>query len=133
VLLSVWRWAGYYAIFVLAALQEIPQELYEAATIDGAGRWRIFLRITLPLISPAIFFVVVLGIISSFQVFEQMWIMTQGGPENSTISIAMYLYQQAFQFLNLGYASAVAWVLFFIVLVVTVFNWKIRTLWVFES
>jgi multiple sugar transport system permease protein len=133
VVLSVWRWAGYYAIIVLAALQDIPGELYEAATIDGAGSWRMFLKITLPLISPAIFFVVILGIISSFQVFEQMWVMTKGGPENSTISIAMYLYEQAFQFLNLGYASAIAWALFFIVLVVTVVNWKVPTLWVFEA
>jgi multiple sugar transport system permease protein len=133
VLLSAWRWAGYYAIIQLAALQGIPQELYEAAIIDGAKPWQKFRRITLPLISPAIFFVVTLSVISSFQVFEQMWVMTQGGPENSTISIAMYLYEQAFQFLNMGYASAVAWVLFFIIFAVTLLNWRIRKLWVFES
>jgi len=133
VILSVWRWMGYYALIILASLQGVPQELYEAAKIDGAGRWKSFVRITVPLISPALFFVVTTGIISSFQVFEQMYIMTQGGPQDSTISIAMFLYQQGFLFLRMGYASAVAWVLFFIVFVVTMINWNVRGRWVYEG
>jgi multiple sugar transport system permease protein len=133
VILSVWRWMGYYAVIILAGLQGVPSALYEAATIDGANRWQSFSKITLPLISPAIFFVVVTAIISSFQVFEQMYIMTRGGPQDSTISIAMFLYQQGFLFLRMGYASAVAWVLFFLIFAVTVINWNVRKRWVFED
>jgi multiple sugar transport system permease protein len=133
VLLSVWRWTGYYAIIILAALQGTPKELYEAARIDGASRRQSFFGITLPLISPAIFFVVTLSMMSSFQVFEQMWVMTRGGPEDATISIAMFLYVQGFQFLNMGYASAVAWVLFLIIFALTMLNWRLRDHWVHEG
>lgn len=133
VILSAWRLTGYYSIILLAALQGVPQELIEAAIIDGASPWQAFRSITLPLISPAIFFVVVLNIISSFQVFDQIWVMTQGGPEHSTISISMYLYQQAFQFLNMGYASSIAWVLFVVIFSLTILNWKVRGFWVYES
>jgi multiple sugar transport system permease protein len=124
---------GYYAVIILAGLQGVPDSLYEAAAIDGANRWQSFYKITLPLISPAIFFVMTTAIISSFQVFEQMYVMTEGGPQDSTISIAMFLYQQGFLFLRMGYASAVAWVLFFIILIVTVFNWNVRKRWVYED
>lgn len=133
VLLSVWRWTGYYAIIILAGLQGVPRDLYEAATIDGANRWQSFTRITLPLVSPAIFFVIMISMMSSFQVFEQMWVMTQGGPEDATISIAMFLYIEGFQFLNMGYASAVAWVLFLIIFALTVLNWRVRGRWVHED
>jgi multiple sugar transport system permease protein len=133
VILSVWRWTGYYAIIILAALQNVPKELYEAATIDGATRWQAFRNITVPLISPALFFVVVISMMSSFQVFEQMWVMTQGGPEDATISVAMYLYVQGFEFLKMGYASAVAWVLFLMIFAVTVVNWTVRKRWVHEG
>jgi multiple sugar transport system permease protein len=133
VILSVWRWTGYYAIIILAGLQSIPTTLYEAALIDGATRTQVTLRITLPLLTPTIFLVVVTAMMSSFQVFEQMWVMTQGGPNDSTISVAMFLYIQGFQFLNMGYASAVAWVLFLIIFVITVINWKVRSSWVFEG
>lgn len=133
VILSVWRWTGYYAIIILAGLQGVPADLYEAARIDGANRWQSFTRITLPLISPAIFFVVMIAMMSSFQVFEQMWVMTRGGPEDATISIAMFLYIEGFQFLNMGYASAVAWVLFLIIFALTVLNWRLRGRWVHEG
>jgi multiple sugar transport system permease protein len=133
VILSVWRWTGYYAIIILAGLQGVPNDLYEAARIDGANRWQSFTRITLPLISPAIFFVIVIAMMSSFQVFEQMWVMTRGGPEDATISIAMFLYIEGFQFLNMGYASAVAWVLFLIIFALTVLNWRLRGHWVHEG
>ena len=133
VILSVWRWMGYYAVIILAGLQGVPASLYEAAAIDGANRWQSFYKITLPLISPAIFFVMTTAIIASFQVFEQMYVMTEGGPQDSTISIAMFLYQQGFLFLRMGYASSVAWVLFFIILIVTLFNWNVRKRWVYED
>lgn len=133
VILSVWRWTGYYAIIILAGLQNVPPDLYEAARLDGASRWQVITRITLPLLTPTIFFVVVTAMMSSFQVFEQMWVMTQGGPDDSTISVAMYLYVQGFQLLKMGYASAIAWVLFLIIFTVTVLNWKFRRHWVFEG
>lgn len=133
VILSVWRWTGYYAIILLAGLQNVPQTLYEAAKIDGATRWQMFRSVTLPMLSPTIFFVSVTAVMSSLQVFEQMWVMTKGGPNDATISIAMFLYIQGFQFLKMGYASAVAWVLFLIVFALTIVNWKARRYWVFEE
>lgn len=133
VVLSVWRWTGYYALILLSGLQGVPPDLYEAARIDGASRWHRFIHVTLPMLSPTIFFVAMMAMMSSFQVFEQMWVMTQGGPNDATISVAMFLYIQGFQFLNMGYASAVAWVLFFIIFVLTVINWNARRRWVFEG
>ena len=133
VILSTWRWAGYYSVILVAALKAVPQELVEAASVDGATGWASFTRVKLPLISPALFLIVVLEIISSMQVFEQMWVLTNGGPQDSTISVAMYLYIEAFKFLRLGYASAVAWVLFLIVLIITVINWVCRRFWVYED
>ena len=133
VILSVWRWAGYYAIILLAGLQSVPDSLYDAATIDGANRWQTLRNVTLPMLSPTIFFVMIMAMMSSFQVFEQMWVMTKGGPNDATISAAMFLYIQGFQFLNMGYASAVAWILFFIIFVLTIINWRVRHRWVFEG
>jgi multiple sugar transport system permease protein len=133
VILSVWRWTGYYSIIILAGLQAVPRDLYEAAILDGANRWQMLKGITLPLVSPALFFVLIISMMSSFQVFEQMWVMTRGGPEDSTISVVMYLYIQGFQFLNMGYASAIAWVLFLIIFSLTVVNWVLRKVWVYEG
>lgn len=133
VVLSVWRWAGYYAVIIFAALQAVPVDVKDAARIDGGGDWQVFSRITLPLITPAIFFVVVNSIISSLQVFEQMFVMTQGGPSDSTISIAMFLYIQGFQFLKMGYASAVAWFMFAGIFTFTMVNWVLRRRWVYEE
>lgn len=133
VVLSVWRWMGYYAVIILAALQGVPTVLYEAAIVDGANRWHLLTRVTLPLISPTIFFVMTTAIMASLQVFEQMYVMTHGGPMDSTISIAMFLYQRGFLFLRMGYASAVAWVLFFMIFGATLLNWNIRSRWVFEG
>ena len=133
VVMSVWRWVGYYAIILLAGLQGIPRELNEAATIDGANSWQLFMRVTIPLLSPALFFVLIISISSSLAVFEQMYIMTQGGPRDTTISISMFLYQQGFRFFKMGYASAVAWILFLLTFMVTAFNWTIRRRWVFQE
>jgi multiple sugar transport system permease protein len=114
-------------IIYLAGLKGIPASLYEAATIDGAGAMRRFWNITLPMLSPLLFYQLVMGIIGSFQVFTQAKVMTpDGGPGNSTLFYVFNLYRQAFEFHNMGYASAMAWILFLILLVLTVliFRWS---------
>jgi multiple sugar transport system permease protein len=125
VLMSLWGIGGTTIIF-LAALQGIPKEFYEAAALDGAGSTRRFLHITIPMISPALFFSVIMGVIGGFQVFAQAFVMTgnaqpgsEGGPNNATLFVVLYLYKKAFQEFRMGYASALAWILFFIILVFT--------------
>jgi multiple sugar transport system permease protein len=115
----------------LAALQGVPQQLYEAAEIDGASLMRRFWHITLPIISPALFFTLILGIIGAFQVFTQAYVMTQGGPQNSTLFYVLYLYQQAFRSFKMGYASALAWVLFLIIMTITFLQFKLAGRWVY--
>jgi multiple sugar transport system permease protein len=127
---SLWAVGGTMLIF-LAGLQSIPQELYEAAEIDGAGRWSQLRYITLPLISNVTFFNLVLGVIGALQVFTDAFVMTNGGPNNSTLFISVYLYRHAFQYLNFGYAAAVAWVLFLIVLGLTLLVFRSSPLWVY--
>jgi multiple sugar transport system permease protein len=106
-------------ILYLAGLKGIPASLYEAATVDGAGASRKLWNVTLPMLSPLIFYNIVMGIIGSFQVFTQAKVMTDGGPNNATLFYVLSLYRQAFEFHNMGYASAMAWVLFVIVLLLT--------------
>jgi multiple sugar transport system permease protein len=106
-------------IVFLAGLQGISAELYEAASIDGAGPFGRFWNITVPLISPATFFVLVISMISSFQVFDQIFIMTQGGPGDATRVLGLLIYENAFQYFKMGYATAFAWALFALILVVT--------------
>lgn len=112
--------AGGGMVILLAGLQGVPQYYYEAATLDGAGPWRKFRNVTVPLISPALFFVLITGFIGSFQVFTQAFQMTQGGPNNATMFFMLHLYNNAFRLLRMGYASALAWVLFFIILIFTI-------------
>lgn len=114
---TVWWLVGYNMILFLAGLQEIPEELYEAAFVDGAGSWRRFTSITLPLLQPTMFVVVMMTVINCVQVFDQVYVMTGGGPGTSTLTIVQYLYFQAFQNFNLGYGSAIG-VIVFLVLVV---------------
>lgn len=128
---SVWKSLGFNMVIFLAALQDVPEGLYEAARIDGAGAWRLFRHITLPLISPAVFFVVVMGIIGSFQAFDQVYVMTEGGPARATTVIVYYIWQNAFKFFKMGYASAMAYVLFLLVLLATLAQWQVRRRWVF--
>lgn len=137
VLMSLWGVGGSMIIF-LAALQGVPQELYEAAELDGASGFRRFVHITIPMISPAIFFSLVMGVIGSFQVFTQAFVMTgsaqpgsEGGPNNSTLFMVLYLYKKAFQDFQMGYASALAWVLFFIILGFTIVQKKLSSRWVY--
>jgi ABC-type sugar transport system permease subunit len=123
IIMSLWGVGGGMVIY-LAGLQGIPQSYYEAAEIDGASVWQKFLNVTLPLLTPTIFFTLIMGVIGSFQVFTQGFVMTQGGPNNATLFYVLYLYQNAFQFLKIGYASALAWVLFVIILVFTLVQLK---------
>ena len=130
ILMSLW-YAGSSMVIYLAGLQGIPQELYDAASVDGAGTWRQFWKITLPMLSPTIFFNLIMGIINAFQIFEQAYLMTEGGPMNSTMFYALYLYYNAFKWLKMGYASALAWVLFAIILILTLIQFKFANRWVY--
>jgi len=130
VLLSIWQGFGYNMLVFSAALDAVPTSLTEAATIDGASPSVRFFKIVLPLITPAIFFSVVLTLISSFQVFTQAYVLTGGGPGNATTTMVVYLYEQGFQFYKLGLASAIAWVLFVIILIITVFQFIGQKRWV---
>ena len=118
--MAVWRNLGLAMIVFLAGLQTIPAQLYEAAAIDGAGRWQAFRNITLPLLRPTILFLVVITTIGYLQLFEEPFVMTEGGPLDQTLSITMYMYQQGFEFFNQGYAAAIAWILFILVAIVAV-------------
>lgn len=119
VAMTIWGWLGFDVIVYLAALQGIPEDLLEAAEIDGASRWSRFRTIVVPLLSPATLFLVVWSTINALQLFDEVYVTTRGGPLESTTVIVYYLYQQAFQFFNAGYGSAIAYVLFVGILVIT--------------
>ncbi len=130
ILMSLWGVGGGMIIY-LAGLQGIPTSLYEAAQIDGANRWQQLTCITLPLMSPVIFYNLVTGIIGTFQYFTDAYVLTGGGPVDATLFYNLYLYKQAFTYRNMGYASALAWVLFVIVLIFTLLVFKSSDLWVY--
>ncbi|MEV0713735.1 sugar ABC transporter permease [Asanoa sp. NPDC050611] len=119
VLMSVWASVGFSMVVYLAALQAIPNDLYEAARIDGAGAWARLRYVTLPMLAPSTLFLMVMGIIGSFQVFTQIYIMTSGGPLNRTTTMVYYIYEAAFKFYEMGYASTLAYALFLLLLVFT--------------
>jgi multiple sugar transport system permease protein len=123
VIMSLWQVGGGVVIF-LAALQGVPTDLYEAASIDGAGEIKKFWNITIPIISPAIFFQLITGGIGALQVFTQGYIMTNGGPQNRTLFIMLYIYREAFENFNIGYASALSWVLFIVISILSVIMFK---------
>jgi multiple sugar transport system permease protein len=130
VLMSLWG-VGSTVVIFLAALQGVPKVLYEAARIDGASGWRCFWTITLPMISPAILFVLIMGVIGSFQTFTQAYIMTSGGPANATMFYLLYLYRNAFSWFEMGYASALAWLLFLVILLLTMLLLRSSAMWVY--
>jgi multiple sugar transport system permease protein len=130
VIMSLWGIGGNVVIY-LAGLQGVPVSLQEAATIDGASAWTRFWRITLPLITPVILFTLIMGVIGTFQTFTQAYIMTGGGPANATLFYLLYLYRNAFNWFEMGYASALAWLLFLIILVLTVILWLTSARWVY--
>lgn len=130
ILFSVWRYMGYYMIMYLAALQGVPNELYEAADLDGATGWQRFWRITLPMLTPTTFFVCIMLTIQCFKVFDIVYAMTGGGPGRSTTVLVSYIYNQAFKEFDFGYASAMSVVLFVVVLVVTIVQFRAEKKWV---
>jgi len=130
ILASIWKNMGYYMIIYLAALQGIPRELYEAARIDGANSWQCFRKITLPMLTPATFFVTMMLTISSFKVFDLIYVMTGGGPGRATNVLVFTIYDSAFVSFEYGYASAVAAVLFVIVLAITLVQFRVEKKWV---
>ena len=130
ILMSLWGIGSGMVIF-LAGLKGVPTELYEAAMVDGANWWHRISRITLPLITPTVFFTLVMGTIGSFQVFTSAYVMTRGGPVNSTLFYVFYLYQNAFQFFRMGYGSAMAWLLFFIIMAFTAVQFRVAGRWVY--
>jgi multiple sugar transport system permease protein len=125
VIMTIWGWTGFSVVIYLAALQGVPQALLDAAAVDGAGHWSVFRRVTLPLLSPASLFLAVWLTINALQLFDEVYLSTSGGPLNSTTVLVYYLYEQAFQNFNFGYASAIAYFLFLIILVVTAIQFRV--------
>lgn len=130
ILMSFWGWGRSMVIF-LGGLLSIPGDLYEAAAIDGANAWKQFWRLTIPLLTPTIFFNLVLSVIMTFQTFTSAFVATDGGPLDSTLFLVLYIYRQAFQFFNMGYAAALAWVLFLIIMILTLMLFRSQSFWVF--
>jgi multiple sugar transport system permease protein len=130
ILTSVWKDIGFVMVMYLAGLQGIPEQFYEAAAIDGASGWQRFRHITVPLLSPTTFFALIISLINSFQVFDQVWIMTAGGPVGSTTVLVEQIVRQAFSYGNMGYAAALSWVLFLLVFGVTLLQTRMERQWV---
>jgi multiple sugar transport system permease protein len=130
IIITIWQQLGYYIIVYIAGLNSISNELYEAAEIDGANLFQKFWHITIPMVSPTTFFLVTMGIIGSFKVFDQISVLTQGGPGTATTVLAYYIYRTAFEFFRMGYASTVAWILFILVFIITMFQWRAQKKWV---
>lgn len=126
ILVSIWKNFGYNMLIFLAGLQAIPEELYEAAELDGAGAWHRFRHVTVPMLGPTFLFVGIVTMISAFQIFSEPYVMTQGGPLNSTLTLVLYMYEQGFRWWRLGFAAAVAVVLFLLTLVGTLIQWGLR-------
>jgi multiple sugar transport system permease protein len=133
ILMSLWG-VGWTAVILMAGLQDVPRHLYEAAEIDGAGTWAKFRSVTLPMLTPALFFTLIMGIIGSLQIFGPAFIFNNGpsgGPQNSALFYVLYLYRQGFMYMNMGYASALAVVIFLIILVLTLLVFRSSRLWVY--
>jgi multiple sugar transport system permease protein len=130
ILASIWRGMGYYMVIYLAALQSIPSYLYEAAEIDGASAWQRFRYVTLPMLTPATFFVSMMLTIACFKIFDLIWVMTRGGPGRATNVLVIHTYNTAFREFRFGYSSAIALVLFLIVLIITIVQFRMEKRWV---
>lgn len=130
IVMSLWGAGGTMVIY-LAGLQSIPEHLYEAAAIDGAGHWSKFWNVTVPMMSPVIFFNLIVGFITSLQAFVLILVMTDGGPADASLVYGLYIYRTAFQFFEMGYASALAWVLFIIIMIVTAIQFRLARRWVY--
>jgi len=132
IIMSLWGIGGSMVVY-LGGLQGVPTELYEAAEVDGAGRWRKFWSIMIPMISPVIFFQLITGIINALQTFTQGYIMTSGGPNDATLFYVLYLYRSAFRYFRMGYASALAWVIFVYILLLTLLVFRSSSAWVYYA
>ena len=130
VALTLWKNTGFTMVIYLAALQGVPQELYDAANADGATTWQRFRHVTLPLISPTTFFLFVIQMIGAFQLFTEAFVMTAGGPANSTLTVVYYIYQNAFEYMKMGKASAIAWFLFLFIFLFTLLQTRLQSRWV---
>ncbi len=126
-IVAIWKTVGYNMVILLAGLQGIPDEYHEAARLDGASAWHRLVHVTLPLLAPTIFFVLVITIINAFQLFEQTYVLTKGGPANATLTMSYFIFQNAFQFFRMGYASALAYVLFAMVFVLTMIQMRMQS------
>lgn len=133
IIVTIWKTSGFQMMVFLAGLQGIPSSLYEAARIDGAGRWQIFRRVTLPLVSPVTFFVLILSIIEAFKTFEVTFAMTEGGPLNASTTLSYFIYQNAFIYNRMGFASSLAYVLMALVGAITIVNFRMRRRWVSQE
>lgn len=130
IITTAWKDLGFAMVLFLAGLQGIPREHYEAAAVDGAGRLQTFFRVTIPLLSPTTFFVLTISLINNFQVFDQVWIMTEGGPYGSTSVLVEQIYRNAFRYGRMGYASAISWVLFAVVFATSALQLRLQRRWV---
>jgi len=130
IIMSAWGF-GEAMVILLAGLQGVPDHLYEAAKIDGANPWDEFRHVTLPMLSPVIFFVLIVSVINSFQIFTNVWVMTRGGPADATLMYVLQMYLKAFSDLKMGYTSAMAWILFAIVLALTIVQFRFANRWVY--
>ena len=130
IIMSNWQGIGFAMLVLLAGLQGVPEEYYEAAAIDGASSWQRLRFVTLPMLSPAIFFVVVTSLIGAFQSFDQFFVLTQGGPADATMPLTLYIFKNAFQFFKMGYGAALSAVLFVIILIITLIQWQLAKRWV---
>jgi multiple sugar transport system permease protein len=131
IIVAVWQGFGYNMLLFTAGLHAIPETFYDAAQIDGASKWRTFRSVTIPLLSPSLFFGIVLTVITSFQVFDLVYVLTDGGPGTSSTTIVYWLFEKGFNDYAMGYASAIAWVLFLIVIVITAAQMRLQRRWVF--
>ena len=132
-IMTIWYRAGYFMVIFLAGLQGIPEHLYDAAKVDGASAWGRFRHVTLPMLSPTTFFVIVMSVIASFQIFTISLIMTEGGPAGATETIMLYLYRTGFEYFRMGYASAVAWVFCLMIFALTFLQTRLQKSWVYAE
>ncbi len=130
IMLTLWKNTGFTMVIYLAALQGVPQELYDAAKVDGAGAWQRIRRVTLPMVSPTTFFLLIIQMIGALQLFTEPYTLTRGGPAQSTLSVVYYIYQNAFDFGRMGKASAIAWFLFLFIFIFTIIQTRMQRRWV---
>lgn len=131
VIADVWKNVGFYVLVFLGGMQAISRDYYEAAEVDGASGWQQFRKITLPLLSPTILFLLVISVIGALQIFEQPQILTNGGPGDATRTVVLYIYEQGFRFFDMGYAATIALSLFVIILILTIIQFRLSRRWVF--